>query len=146
METQTWSFFLQIRPSIQSMSYYIDINLGLSCWLRWQRIHLQYMRPGFDRWLGKIPWRMGWQPTLVYLPEERYGQRSLAGHSLWGCKESDSTEQISPRAQISLTHTHSAYTWLIRAPLAPCHLYYLSDLPVLAGSLFQPLLFLCGVV
>ena len=26
--------------------------------------------PGFDPWVGKIPWRRAWQPTLVFLPGE----------------------------------------------------------------------------
>ena len=26
-------------------------------------IHLQCRRPGFDPWVGKIPWRREWQPT-----------------------------------------------------------------------------------
>jgi len=26
---------------------------------------------------GKIPWRMAWQPTSVFLPGESHGQRSL---------------------------------------------------------------------
>ena len=29
-------------------------------------------------WVGKIPWRRAWQPTLVFLPGESHGQRSLA--------------------------------------------------------------------
>ena len=33
-----------------------------------------------------------WQPTLVFLPGEFHGQRSLAGYSLKGHKESDTTE------------------------------------------------------
>ena len=37
----------------------------------------------------KIPWRREWQPTPVFLPGEFHGQRSLAGYSLWGPKESD---------------------------------------------------------
>ena len=32
----------------------------------------------------KIPWRRKWQPTPGFLPGESYGQRSLAGNSLWG--------------------------------------------------------------
>ena len=32
----------------------------------------------FDPWVGKIPWRRKWQPTLVFLPGEFHGQRSLA--------------------------------------------------------------------
>ena len=34
-----------------------------------------------------------WQPTLVLLPGEFHGQRSLAGYSSWDRKESDTTEQ-----------------------------------------------------
>ena len=41
----------------------------------------------------KIPWRRKWWPTPVFLPGESHGQRSLAGYSPWGCKESDTTEQ-----------------------------------------------------
>ena len=39
-------------------------------------------------------WRK-WQPTPVILPEEFHGERSLAGYSPWGCKESGMTEQLS---------------------------------------------------
>ena len=35
------------------------------------------MRQGFDPWVGKIPWRRAWQPTLVFLLGESCGQRSL---------------------------------------------------------------------
>ena len=47
-------------------------------------------RPGFDPWVGKIPWRREWLPTLVFLPEEFHGL-----HSPWGHKESDMTEPFS---------------------------------------------------
>ena len=30
--------------------------------------------------------------TLVFLPGEFHGMRSLAGYSPWGCRESDMTE------------------------------------------------------
>ena len=30
-------------------------------------ILLQCGRPGFDPWVGKIPWRKAWQPTPVFL-------------------------------------------------------------------------------
>ena len=42
----------------------------------------------------KIPWRRRWQPTPVLLPGKSHGQRSLVGYSLWGLKESDTTEQL----------------------------------------------------
>jgi len=41
----------------------------------------RHKRLRFDPWVGKIPWRRAWQPTLVFLPEESHGQRSLAGYS-----------------------------------------------------------------
>ena len=36
-----------------------------------------------------------WQPTPVFLPGEFHGQRSLAGESPWGRKESDLTERLT---------------------------------------------------
>ena len=54
---------------------------------------------GFNLWFGKIPWRREWLPTPVLLLGKFHGQRSLAGYSLWGCKESDMTLQLN-------THTH----------------------------------------
>ena len=39
--------------------------------------------------------RRKWQPTLVFLPGESHGQRSLAGYRPWGCKESDMTERLT---------------------------------------------------
>ena len=42
--------------------------------------------------VGKIPGRRAWQPTPVLLPGESHGQRSLAGYSPQGCKESDTAE------------------------------------------------------
>ena len=46
----------------------------------------------FDPWVEKSPWRRKPQPTPVFLPGEFHGQRSLAGYSPWGRKESDMTE------------------------------------------------------
>ena len=52
----------------------------------------RHKRHGFDPWVGKIPWRKKWQPTLVFLPTESQGQRALVGSSPWGHKESDMAE------------------------------------------------------
>ena len=35
---------------------------------------LQCRRPGFDPWVGKIPWRRERLPTPVFWPEEFHGQ------------------------------------------------------------------------
>ena len=62
----------------------------------------RHKRCRFNPWVGKIPWRRAWQPTLVSLPRESHGQRSLVAYSSWGCKESDTTEQH--------THTHTQHS------------------------------------
>ena len=54
------------------------------------RICLQYGRPGFDPWVGKIPWRRKRLPTPVFWPREFHGL-----YSPWGHKESDMTEWLS---------------------------------------------------
>ena len=36
----------------------------------------------------------GWLPTPVFLPGEFHGQRNVAGCSLWGCKDLDTTERL----------------------------------------------------
>ena len=47
-----------------------------------------------DPRVRKTPWRRKWQPAPVFLPES-HGQRSLAGSSPWGCKESDTPEWLT---------------------------------------------------
>ena len=42
-----------------------------------------------------FPWSRKWQPTPVFLPGESHGQRSLAGYSPWGYKESDTIEWLT---------------------------------------------------
>ena len=42
----------------------------LPWWLSWLGIGLLCWRPGFDPWVGMIPWRRIWQPTPVFLPGE----------------------------------------------------------------------------
>ena len=44
---------------------------------------------------GRSPGRGHGNPLLYSCLENPHGQRSLAGHSPWGCKESDTTEQLS---------------------------------------------------
>ena len=42
-----------------------------------------------------------WQPTLVFLPGESHGRRSLVGYSPWGHKESDTTEWLNWTEKVS---------------------------------------------
>ena len=52
----------------------------------------KHKRCGFDPWVRKVPWRRAWQPTPVFIPRESLGQRSVAGYSLQGRKDSDTTK------------------------------------------------------
>ena len=83
---------------------------------------------------GEDPLEKGMVPTPVLLPREFHGQRTLVGYSLWGCKESDTTEWLTLHiifVPVSLRH-HSflckadifwfVYLILLLLPL----LYFLS--------------------
>ena len=88
-----------------------------SCFFNWVTIHRRASqgsrgkeptcqgkrrkRHGFSPQVGKIPRRRPWQPTPLFLPGESHGQRSLAGYSPWGHKESDTTEVVER------VHTHT---------------------------------------
>ena len=48
-----------------------------------------------------------WQPTLVLLPGEFHGQRSLAGYSPWGCKS---------QSQLSDKHFHISTDIMVMGP------------------------------
>ena len=52
----------------------------------------RHRRHRFYPWVGKSLCSKTWQPTLVFLPEESHGQRSLAGYGPQGHKELDMTE------------------------------------------------------
>ena len=61
----------------------------------------RHKRRRFDPWVGKIPWRRQWQPTLVFLPGESHGQRSTwqaAVHRAAQC-----------RTQLKWLSTHARY-------------------------------------
>ena len=66
------------------------LHKELPLWLSWQRIRLQCRRPGFNPWVGKIPWRRERLSTLVFWP----GDFSRL-YSPWCHKESDTTEWYS---------------------------------------------------
>ena len=55
----------------------------------------------FNPWVGKTAWSRKWQSAPLFLPGESHGQRSLAGYSLWGHNELDTTERqtLSPHFQ-----------------------------------------------
>ena len=98
------------KPSVWSS--WAPGPLGLA-WLAWVCVLLIHYCQGLPWWLsckesacnagnardvgstpgaGRSPGERAWQPTPVFLPGESHGQRSLAGCSPRGHKESDVTE------------------------------------------------------
>ena len=58
-------------------------------------------------------WRRKWQATPVFLPGEFHGQKSLAGYSLQGSKETDVTERLNTaiwtgQEHVPVANTHSS--------------------------------------
>ena len=87
--------FLIILANI--FNYYIQEVSGVfPCDSADKRICLQCGRPGFDPWVGKIPWRREWLLTPVFWPREFHGL-----YSLWGCRELDTIELLSLLHQVS---------------------------------------------
>ena len=113
LEESLWSVFLPPDSLVKFLSQQ-DSPLGLP--LRQQRICLQCGRLGFDPWVGKIPWRREWQLAPVFFPGESHGQWSLAGFSPWGCKESDTTEQLTLSGQ---SHQGSFSSLSCKRPTEP---------------------------
>ena len=72
-------------------------DLPLPRWLSGKQSTFQCGRLGLHRWVRKIPWVRKWLPTPVFLPGKSQGQRTLAGYSLWGHRDWDTTQHA---------HTH----------------------------------------
>ena len=94
----------EIRPEVSGIKEGWDLSWGFpggasgkepTCQCRRCRRH------GFNIWVGKIPWKRKWQPTLVFLPGESHGQRTLAGYSPWGHKESDVTDHSTAHKNLN---------------------------------------------
>ena len=88
---------------------------GLPRWLSGKESSCQCPRRGFSPWIRKVPWRRKWQPTLVFLPGNCHGQRSLGAtvhgtakswtrlsnwaHTKWKEKEGHRWELLTISAQ-----------------------------------------------
>ena len=66
-----------------------------------QSVCLQCGRPGFDPWVGKIPWRRKWQPTPVLLPGKSHRWRSLVSYSPWGHRQCYSISKTTASALLT---------------------------------------------
>ena len=76
---------------------------------------------GFDPQVGKILWRRKWQPTLVLLPGEFHGQRSLT--SPWSHKRVG--HDLATKQQRGHTTNESALNSIREIFLSTCILFCL---------------------
>ena len=102
------------------------------------------MRPRFDPWVQKIPWRRRWQPTLVFLPGKAHGQRSLVGFSPLGCK---SWTQLSMHAEYTIiilfSLDHLFISKLSSSWICSCYVQSLSCIQLLATLWLKHIRLLC---
>ena len=99
---RVWCSMLAKKCSLSSIG--TTGIVGFPLWLSGREPAGQCRRCRFDPWVRKMPQRSKWQPTPVLLPGKSHGQRSLAGYSLWGCKELDVTERVN-----TTNNTHSNF-------------------------------------
>ena len=92
---------------LSSASYY---HPGLPWWLRQERIRLQCGRPGFDPWVGQIPWRRTWQPTpdsCLENPMDRGATEWLRVRHNWATKHI-----LSPKSHKDSHVKFQFYMWV----------------------------------
>ena len=88
--------FIILQKSFQQ--YPLTVSVRWHLWLKKKKKKTticqrrRCKRPGFNPWVGKIPWRRERQPTPEFLPGESHEQMSLVCYSPWGRKESDMTK------------------------------------------------------
>ena len=83
-----WFDLLTVQGTLKSLlqHYSSEVSILQHSALLWSSCH---ERPGFDPWVGNIPWIRERIPTPVFWPGQFHGL-----YSLWRCKELDTTEQL----------------------------------------------------
>ena len=65
---------LRTKGNDRNLPMWLSWITALPWWLSVKESTCQCRRGGFEPWVGKIPWRRKWQPTLVFLPGTSHGQ------------------------------------------------------------------------
>ena len=73
---------------------FVNNLVRLPQYLRWYRVCLQCRRPGFDPWVGKMPWRRNGNP-LQYSSLGNPMDRGTWQARVHGGTELDTTEQLT---------------------------------------------------
>ena len=96
-----------------------------------------------------MPWRRKWHPTPVFLPGKFHGWRNLAGHSLWSCKESDTTECAHTQGPVTelgaASHGSSLLTFYLKA-FSKVRVWEVIPLPISGKDLGCCLMKICAQV
>ena len=81
-------FFFPLPFTLADNIYSCPYSIRVSLVAQLVKNQLQCKRPGFDPWVGKIPWRWEQLATQVFWPGEFHGL-----YRPWGLKQSDMTVQ-----------------------------------------------------
>ena len=95
-----------------------------------------------ETWIRSLSWEdpleKGMTTHSVFLPGESHGQRSLAGYSPWGRKESDTMERLTvslSRGPLRTLNTYSSsWFWSPAFPQASFPLCFHHSLPLTLRS------------
>jgi len=88
------------------------IDFYILWWFNGKESSCQCRRHRLHPWAWQIPWKGKWQPTPVFLPGKSHGQRSLAGYSPWGHKESDTTLWLSNNNKYLVANINTSNSFL----------------------------------
>ena len=110
MKTLRTTNLLILKPPIGSWTHSI---IDSSVWS-------QKLQRRLDTVVWAATWRRQWQPTLVLLPGESQGQRSLVGCCLWGPTESDTTEATQQQQQQQFPYRTSQGSARSKEPTCKC--------------------------
>ena len=96
-------YVLECFTELRGTFYFLDYQFtGPPRWRSYKESACQ-CRKMQEMWVqypgGKIPWSRNWHATPVLLPGKFHGQRSLAGYSSQGHKESDMTEHTQQSSE-----------------------------------------------
>ena len=82
--------------------------------------NLQCGRPGFDPWVGKIPWRRAWHPTPVFLPGE--SPRTEEPHGLQSMRSQRATKHSTGKVKYTrkMKGCEVWHTGVCAKSLQPC--------------------------
>ena len=81
-------------PMIHTGMDHLESTFGM-CQNSFQPFHPHWANSTIYRGLSIMDRRRQWHPTPVLLPGKSHGQRSLAGYSPWGRRESDTTQWLT---------------------------------------------------